>query len=1079
MDPENRRNLICFICCKPVYHPHHPLISSEVVGDDNYEGLSSSTSFKTYFEFVDFAQRYLQLETNEGGPNNHEESTKGEVFCEPCLFLVNKIFGLYEQLCEVELRLSSKLGELGRLMKESQGHAGVKGKLGIRELIASKCLEKDRKILKATGSDGRGNESNTGEKNSLLMNEEDDDDEIGVEVKMEEGDSTDEQNVEVDNADEEEVEVDGEEISTNTKQTEDPLSLPLIPSTSSKSPDVIMSDEDDDSNSNYVPDSQSDWDESDTSDDDDTKHHTKSKRKRIVLSDVLKVMTSQVNQENELLESQVPDTLQVAKHDQDSVDCSAAISGESADEDDTANATISSDNFACDHCYRYFYTAQAIYTHLLWHESQSKEQGTPCPFCYKKFVLIQSQKLHMQIHHPSLVEVDKPFNCDEKRCVSSFKTISELSEHIVKHSKPSFHCSVCHWGFVDSHHLKVHETIHIEPKNGMYHCADCKCGFQRVKELQIHFDFKHGPSLSLELMNIHVEKFETRKTLCRYCKASFPIGKDLALHFKQCAKNPENLIRQRTACGRVMKRKRIVRCHQCGKWISQNLQKNHMAMHLQKEKMKKKRQEENCSEFSDDEDESNQFGKESNQKFTCSQCQREFSQASSLYTHLKYHDKQSGEQGTPCCFCSRTSVLSQTQQLHMQVKHPSIMSTENPYKCDENGCNSSFETVSKLNEHVTTHSKPFLHCSVCQWRFLNGDHLQLHELLHIRPKQAEYQCPSCESKYRTRQDLQIHFDINHGANLGIEFYKCSKPNCTQSFRTKRGLKNHLNNHEMGPKKNQCPHCKKTFRIDQEFITHSKICTRNPDNYILMTTSGGKTVKKVRCVICDTFVLQTSMRIHLPTHMSKEEREKEREKRRKARKGNQRLICESCGLSFINRQSLKNHVDLLHKQIIPRAECQFCEKSYQRQYELKRHVDKVHKGVDLKVICDICGKVFADKKYLQAHERLHKDERKCACHLCDKRFNFRGDLRKHLRRIHGKSKGDEFTPGEGLALKAVCMFPSCGARFGREAELQQHVEENHCPVEDNSIVMCTLCGRVFANQGRLATHNLIHPKERVH
>ncbi|CAL8128397.1 unnamed protein product [Orchesella dallaii] len=163
----------------------------------------------------------------------------------------------------------------------------------------------------------------------------------------------------------------------------------------------------------------------------------------------------------------------------------------------------------------------------------------------------------------------------------------------------------------------------------------------------------------------------------------------------------------------------------------------------------------------------------------------------------------------------------------------------------------------------------------------------------------------------------------------------------------------------------------------------------------------------------------------------------------------------------------------------RYKCQFCEKSFSRQHELTKHVDKVHKGIDPKVICEICGKLFADKNCLRVHERYHKDEKRYACHLCDKRFHLRGELKKHLWGFHGKSKGEEFTPGEGLVLKAVCMFPSCGSRFGREAELQQHVEENHTPVEDNSMFMCTLCGRVFANQGRLATHNLIHSKERVH
>ncbi|CAL8128369.1 unnamed protein product [Orchesella dallaii] len=1085
----------CFVCCKRVQDQDHPLTARHLVDERDGERSLSSSS-RIYSKFVEFAKSYLQLGTTEADRDQDDSSSKVEAFCESCFDQLKQIFGLYEQYCELERLISSKFVELAKLMKESSRHGVRKDKTkpGIKELIASKCLEKDDML--ATGS-GEGRNLSSPEER-FLAGDGDEDDYVGidVDVKIEEVDSPDEEMVEIestdkektelDSADEEEVEVEGEELTA--EQTGDPLSLLASPKTTS-----AMSDED--FNSIYVPDSQSELDDSDDDDDssrisirdsqsecndtdDDVNQRGNAERKRIVLSDVVKSMCNQVNQEYELVGSQAPEAsaLQALVYNRN-VNISPSIPKLSADnkdsrETDKAPDTISIGNFVCNHCYKHFDTAQALYTHLLSHENQSTGQGTSCPFCYKKFVLPQTHQLHMQIHHPSITATEKPFTCDGKRCTSSFKTLSELNEHISKHSRDILlECSVCQWGFIDSHHLKVHEILHTEPRNREYHCTACKCRFQRVMELQIHFNFKHGPSVGLQPMNeeVHVEEpiiVMKMKQICPHCKEDIPIEENLTLHSKKCILNPKNLVNYKTAAGTATKK---ARCHKCDKWIKYKCIKPHLIFHSFKEKLEKERVEDeysSSSESSGDEEDGKGPETNSTSNLTCSQCKVEFPHAKGLHTHLLWHEKQSGEKGIPCCFCYKTFVLPQTQQLHMEVKHPLHFTTEKPFVCDEKDCNSSFERLSELNEHVATHSKPISYCSFCQWGFVCPYRRKLHELFHTQRKQRGlYYCSICNRRVPSMRELQIHYDFRHGTKSGlVDLFECCK--CSKRFFMKVSLRNHmLKKHKKKlTKKYQCEHCKLGFRLEKTLIAHSETCLKNPKNWIFTENRAGKLVKMVRCNTCGKFVRPFSMQTHLASHKEIDESQKER----------QRVTCETCGSSFANYQVLQRHVDVIHKKIISRAQCEFCGKVYGLKSQLKKHVDSVHKGVDLTVVCDVCGKVFSSQTHLRRHMKVHGERKKYACHLCDVTVLSNKYLKKHLVNRHGKAVGEEFTPGEGL--KFGCMFSSCGAKFGTDVELQQHVERNHAPVVDSKF-MCTLCGRVFSNQARLTRHNLVHSKEK--
>ncbi|CAL8128387.1 unnamed protein product [Orchesella dallaii] len=974
----------CFVCCKRVQHQDqdHPLAAREVVDERDGEPSLSSSS-RIYLKFVELAKSYLQLGTTEVD-RDQDDSSKVEAFCESCEDQLKQIFELYEEFCELERRLSSKFVELAKLMKESSRHAVTKDKTkpGIKELIASKCLEKYDML--ATGRGEGTNLSNPEEGFLAGDGDEDDYGGIDVDVKIEE----------IGSADEEEVEVEGEELTA--EQTGDPLSLLASPKTTS-----VMSD--DDFDSIYVPDSQSECEDSDDDDDsnsssapgtqserndtdDDVNDGRETKRKRIVLTS--KELSLYLTESKDIFSSDNKDN----------------------GKNDKAPDTISSSNFVCDHCYKHFDTAHVLYTHLFSHENQSTGQGASCPFCYKKFFLPQTQELHMQIHHPSITATEKPFVCDGKRCTSAFKTLSELNEHIGKHSKDVLlECSVCQWGFIHSHHLKVHEILHTEPRNKEYHCTACKCRFQRVKELQIHFNFKHGPSTSvgLQLMNTEVlveEPKIVRKQICRRCKAAFPIEEDMTLHSQKCAMNPDNLISVKTTNGNTVRR---VRCHFCEKMTAATYIRCHLDMHFLKENLEKERQAEESDSNAESSADERDSDLETNlmSKFTCNQCNRDFLDVRGLFRHLEWHEKQLAEQGKPCNICYRTFVLFQTLQVHLQLHHPSIFNTEKPFLCDEKGCQSSYKTVAELNEHITMHSKPTLHCSVCQWGFVNPNRHKLHEIGHTqRDKKGEYGCPSCKNKYRMVRELQIHYDFKHGALLGVELFKCSK--CNLHFRTKSFLRKHMKNkHEIRGKgkKYQCPHCKVLFRLEQTLSSHMKTCPNNPTNFILAKTKNGKNCKKFRCNQCGTFVIRSYFRNHLRTHMDKQEKEKLRI-----------ILCDICGNSFNSYDSLKSHVDRVHRKIIRSKNftCEFCGISYKQKPSLNLHVEVVHKGVDLRVICNICVKVLANRFSYSAHMRNHKEGKRCACHLCDRRFGENASLKNHLVKQHGKTVGEEFTPGRG-------------------------------------------------------------------
>lgn len=80
-------------------------------------------------------------------------------------------------------------------------------------------------------------------------------------------------------------------------------------------------------------------------------------------------------------------------------------------------------------------------------------------------------------------------------------------------------------------------------------------------------------------------------------------------------------------------------------------------------------------------------------------------------------------------------------------------------------------------------------------------------------------------------------------------------------------------------------------------------------------------------------------------------------------------------------------------------CPQCDKRFGNRRNLMSHMRR-HTG-DYKLFCDDCNKGFFTQSKLDSHKRKHTGEKpfRCLFKTCLKRFRYKGDLSKHIKRYH--------------------------------------------------------------------------------
>uniref|UniRef100_A0A2A4IS91 Protein krueppel n=1 Tax=Heliothis virescens TaxID=7102 RepID=A0A2A4IS91_HELVI len=217
---------------------------------------------------------------------------------------------------------------------------------------------------------------------------------------------------------------------------------------------------------------------------------------------------------------------------------------------------------------------------------------------------------------------------------------------------------------------------------------------------------------------------------------------------------------------------------------------------------------------------------------------------------------------------------------------------------------------------------------------------------------------------------------------------------------------------------------------------------------MMRRHPGADERKVRCELCDKYVMRNKMNRH-----------------RVMMHGSSGVKCGYCKSEFDSKEQLLDHVDTCTAKVRKRkinesgrtmAECDICKMKMQRA-SLKKHKAVTHAG--LRPVCEHCGKSFGNKFRLNEHYRAKHGYEKFQCGTCE--FQSAGivAMRNHERRHRGEKP-------------FVCE--ACGAKFHAAYLLMQH-KHSH---KTEKLIKCDLCPSRFKARDNLHMHTLTcHSKSR--
>ena len=161
-------------------------------------------------------------------------------------------------------------------------------------------------------------------------------------------------------------------------------------------------------------------------------------------------------------------------------------------------------------------------------------------------------------------------------------------------------------------------------------------------------------------------------------------------------------------------------------------------------------------------------------------------------------------------------------------------------------------------------------------------------------------------------------------------------------------------------------------------------------------------------------------------------------------------CKKYG-GLINIPSKLNIHKRCHSGIQP-SSCKKCKKPFlvdgdlERQYGEKQHA------------CFACNKTFNDKSNLKRHIRTHTGEKPFVCKNCKMRFSLSFSLDSHIRTHNG-------------VKPYACT--QCNKSFSQDAHLKEH-DKTH---SGEKPFICTTCGQSFSQLGDLNRHQMLHTGEK--
>ncbi|XP_053601420.1 zinc finger protein pita-like isoform X2 [Plodia interpunctella] len=210
-------------------------------------------------------------------------------------------------------------------------------------------------------------------------------------------------------------------------------------------------------------------------------------------------------------------------------------------------------------------------------------------------------------------------------------------------------------------------------------------------------------------------------------------------------------------------------------------------------------------------------------------------------------------------------------------------------------------------------------------------------------------------------------------------------------------------------------------------------------------------------------------------------------------------CNQCDATFFSKYDLMTH-QLTHSEEMP-FECVACSRKFRRLVLLKRHEKIMHADLP-QLPCPNCPATFLSIEEVVAHQKKHISIRKkrFACVSCDKRFNEKSTLQRHIDVIHHKKPGFrcEYCPQQFSSVSKLtrhvrshanergypCKY--CDKSFMKSHHYTRHLRVKHReavrstrgPFGQMERFRCEQCEDTFDTQDDLIYHSAIHATQNL-
>lgn len=306
-----------------------------------------------------------------------------------------------------------------------------------------------------------------------------------------------------------------------------------------------------------------------------------------------------------------------------------------------------------------------------------------------------------------------------------------------------------------------------------------------------------------------------------------------------------------------------------------------------------------------------------------------------------------------------------------------------------------------VRSHIPREFRNLFSCHHCSFKCDRKDTMKKHvECLHGGERERNFQCEECLKCYYSMSQLNTHIKTVH---RNIRDFECK--HCGKKFYTVKDLNLHTPRHF--DKKEKCSQCNAVFFTIHEVRSHVK------------------RVHLPRTIPCDVDGCTRMFRTleNLKTH------KKIRHEKRKD------YVCVECGVAFAQYNTLKRHIDTVHRAFRVICPVENCGFSMKRKERFNRHLIKYHPDLDEQARENIIKNLKYDKEGEQQHVK------EFICPDCGKVFTKYHNLKNHIKKGHVR----KIYPSKVLH----CPDDQCNYK-NRRFRLKAHMIKHHKYTDDETL-----------------------------